>query len=72
MMGEVMNFSAAASPGSATRSKLDRKTVERNRRIHMKGLCLRLTSLVPPHYFNPSRVRKSFFPYIMHVYGILI
>ncbi|XP_017216185.1 transcription factor bHLH162 [Daucus carota subsp. sativus] len=55
MMGEVMNFSAAASPGSATRSKLDRKTVERNRRIHMKGLCLRLTSLVPPHYFNPSR-----------------
>ncbi|XP_017240842.1 transcription factor bHLH168 isoform X2 [Daucus carota subsp. sativus] len=61
MKGEVMTFSAAAasSPGSATRNKLDRKTVERNRRIHMKGLCLCLTSLVPPHYFSPSRVKKQ-------------
>ncbi|KAK1398373.1 Basic helix-loop-helix transcription factor [Heracleum sosnowskyi] len=46
---------AASSPGSANGNKLDRKTVERNRRMHMKGLCLRLTSLVPPHYFEPSK-----------------
>ncbi|PQQ02911.1 uncharacterized protein Pyn_11801 [Prunus yedoensis var. nudiflora] len=31
-------------------SKLDRKTVERNRRIHMKGLCFKLASLVPPQH----------------------
>lgn len=74
-MGKMMNMSAASSsPGSGNGNKLDRKTVERNRRIHMKGLCLRLTSLVPPHYFNPSRV-LSLFPLIsalhntsMHVY----
>ncbi|KAG6633099.1 hypothetical protein I3843_12G025300 [Carya illinoinensis] len=36
-------------------SKLDRKTVERNRRIHMKGLCFKLASLIPPHHFKPSR-----------------
>lgn len=62
-MGEMMNMSAASSPSSGNRNKLDRKTVERNRRIHMKGLCLRLTSLVPPHYFKPSRVHL-FFPLI--------
>ncbi|KAG2675829.1 hypothetical protein I3843_12G025200 [Carya illinoinensis] len=36
-------------------SKLDRKTVERNRRIHMKGLCFKLASLIPAHHFKPSR-----------------
>ncbi|KAI4326702.1 hypothetical protein MLD38_031989 [Melastoma candidum] len=30
--------------------KPDRKTVERNRRIHMKGLCFKLSSLIPPHH----------------------
>ncbi|XP_052520160.1 LOW QUALITY PROTEIN: uncharacterized protein LOC128071316 [Budorcas taxicolor] len=37
--------------------KLDRKTVERNRnrRIHMKTLCLRLTSLIPRQHFKPSK-----------------
>ncbi|CAK9169365.1 unnamed protein product [Ilex paraguariensis] len=35
--------------------KLDRKTIERNRRIHMKSLCFKLTSLVPPHHFKPSK-----------------
>ncbi|KAH7528482.1 transcription factor bHLH162 [Ziziphus jujuba] len=35
--------------------KLDRKTVERNRRIHMKGLCFKLASLIPPHHFKPSK-----------------
>ncbi|KAF9671556.1 hypothetical protein SADUNF_Sadunf12G0059800 [Salix dunnii] len=41
-------------------SRLDRKTVERNRRIHMKGLCLKLASLLPPHVFNPSKVKVVF------------
>ncbi|XP_040986520.1 transcription factor bHLH162-like [Juglans microcarpa x Juglans regia] len=37
-------------------TKPDRKTVERNRRIRMKGLCFKLASLIPDlHYINPSR-----------------
>ncbi|XP_020230334.1 transcription factor bHLH162 [Cajanus cajan] len=35
-------------------SKLDRKTIERNRRIQMKSLCLQLASLVPPNH-KPSK-----------------
>ncbi|PSR95866.1 Transcription factor bHLH36 like [Actinidia chinensis var. chinensis] len=35
--------------------KLDRKTVEKNRRMIMKGLCSKLISLVPPHHFKPSK-----------------
>ncbi|KAM7479917.1 hypothetical protein LguiA_028130 [Lonicera macranthoides] len=35
--------------------KLDRKMVERNRRIQMKGLCFKLTSLIPSHHFKPSK-----------------
>nr|QFU85211.1 bHLH10 [Diospyros kaki] len=35
--------------------KLDRKVVERNRRIHMKGLCFKLSSLLPPHHFKPTK-----------------
>ncbi|KAL6010994.1 hypothetical protein ACLOJK_001438 [Asimina triloba] len=31
-------------------SKLERKTVERNRRMHMKSLCFKLASLIPSHY----------------------
>ncbi|URD87227.1 Polypeptide deformylase [Musa troglodytarum] len=33
--------------GSGGADKLERKTVEKNRRIHMKNLCVKLTSLVP-------------------------
>ncbi|GMP33687.1 hypothetical protein CsSME_00006896 [Camellia sinensis var. sinensis] len=40
---------------SSSPEKLDRKLVERNRRIHMKGLCFKLTSLIPPHHFRPSK-----------------
>ncbi|XP_015693762.1 transcription factor bHLH168-like [Oryza brachyantha] len=29
-------------------SKMERKDVEKNRRLHMKGLCLKLSSLIPP------------------------
>nr|GMC48291.1 transcription factor bHLH162-like [Ipomoea batatas] len=36
--------------------KPDRKTVERKRRIHMKYLCGKLVSLIPPHHFYPSKV----------------
>ncbi|XP_027169385.1 transcription factor bHLH162-like [Coffea eugenioides] len=36
-------------------TKIDRKTVERNRRIRMKGLIHELTSLVPPQHFVPSK-----------------
>ncbi|GFZ07809.1 hypothetical protein Acr_19g0007460 [Actinidia rufa] len=35
--------------------KLDRKTVEKNRRMIMKDLRFKLTSLVPPHHFKPSK-----------------
>ncbi|XP_077242542.1 transcription factor bHLH162-like [Tasmannia lanceolata] len=31
-------------------SKLERKTVERNRRIHMKSLCFKLAALIPNRY----------------------
>ena len=50
-------------------SKMERKDVEKNRRLHMKGLCLKLSSLVPPtsthhirHYpsnSNPSPSNNS-------------
>ncbi|KAJ6760673.1 TRANSCRIPTION FACTOR BHLH162 [Salix purpurea] len=36
-------------------SKLDRKTVERNRRVHMKDLCFKLASMVPHHFSKPSK-----------------
>ncbi|XP_062116303.1 transcription factor bHLH162-like [Humulus lupulus] len=38
------------STSETTASKLDRRTVEKNRRIHMKGLCFKLASLVPSHH----------------------
>ncbi|GMN45867.1 hypothetical protein TIFTF001_015064 [Ficus carica] len=34
-------------------AKPDRKTIEKNRRIHMKGLCFKLASLVPHHHSSP-------------------
>ncbi|KAL6177455.1 hypothetical protein ACLB2K_048981 [Fragaria x ananassa] len=43
---------------SETSSKLDRKTVERNRRIQMKGLCFKLASMVPPQYFKSSKSKE--------------
>ncbi|KDP31114.1 hypothetical protein JCGZ_11490 [Jatropha curcas] len=32
--------------------KLDRKTVEKNRRIHMKALCFKLASVIPSQHFK--------------------
>ncbi|GAB4845649.1 hypothetical protein Ancab_039050 [Ancistrocladus abbreviatus] len=58
-----MERSGSKLPGaggsSASSAKLDRKTVERNRRIQMKGLCFGLTSLIPPHHFKPSKEMLS-------------
>ncbi|KAL9326498.1 hypothetical protein ACSQ67_007143 [Phaseolus vulgaris] len=36
-------------------SKLDRKTIERNRRIHMKGLCFKLVSIIPSKDLKPTK-----------------
>ncbi|KAL2321851.1 hypothetical protein Fmac_026230 [Flemingia macrophylla] len=36
-------------------SKLDRKTIERNRRIHMKTLCFKLVSTIPSKYLKPTK-----------------
>ncbi|KAI9174762.1 hypothetical protein LWI28_022398 [Acer negundo] len=36
-------------------SKLDRKTIERNRRNHMKSLCFKLASIIPSHNFKTSK-----------------
>ncbi|GJN37715.1 hypothetical protein PR202_gb26696 [Eleusine coracana subsp. coracana] len=51
----ISGGSAAAAGGGTTHSsgggggcKLERKDVEKNRRLHMKGLCLKLSSLIPP------------------------
>ncbi|KAK6924861.1 Myc-type, basic helix-loop-helix (bHLH) domain [Dillenia turbinata] len=43
------------SNNTYSNTKLDRKIVERNRRIQMKGLCSQLASLVPSHYFKTSK-----------------
>ncbi|KAG5536848.1 hypothetical protein RHGRI_024323 [Rhododendron griersonianum] len=40
---------------NAGHEKLDRKIVERNRRIYMKDLCFKLTSLIPSHHLNSSQ-----------------
>ncbi|KAH7856342.1 hypothetical protein Vadar_000328 [Vaccinium darrowii] len=55
----MKNSKSNTPTSSNSPEKLDRKTVERNRRIHMKGLCLKLTSLVPPHHFQPSKEMLS-------------
>ncbi|XP_019152553.1 PREDICTED: transcription factor bHLH100-like [Ipomoea nil] len=39
--------------------KLDRKTVERNRRIHMKNLCGKLVSLIPPQHRQPAAASRE-------------
>ncbi|XP_020227946.1 transcription factor bHLH168 [Cajanus cajan] len=36
-------------------SKLDRKTIEKNRRIHMKALCFKLVSTIPSKYLKPTK-----------------
>ncbi|XP_072981006.1 transcription factor bHLH162-like [Typha angustifolia] len=36
-------------------AKVERKTVEKNRRIHMKSLCLKLSSLIPKDHYTSSK-----------------
>ncbi|KAI3472779.1 hypothetical protein Pfo_031094 [Paulownia fortunei] len=40
---------------SSSGNKLERKTIEKNRRIRMKGLCYKLVSLIPADHFNPPK-----------------
>ncbi|GAV75221.1 HLH domain-containing protein [Cephalotus follicularis] len=40
---------------SSSSLKIDRKTVERNRRNRMKGLCFNLASLIPPQHFKDAK-----------------
>ncbi|XP_022735688.1 transcription factor bHLH162-like [Durio zibethinus] len=47
------------SHGGDSTSKPDRKTIERNRRIHMNTLCFGLASLIPHHYFKTSKENVS-------------
>ncbi|XP_031120661.1 transcription factor bHLH168-like isoform X2 [Ipomoea triloba] len=56
MMEEKMRI--ISSTGGVS-EKPDRKTVERKRRIHMKYLCGKLVSLIPPHHFYPSKESVS-------------
>uniref|UniRef100_A0A0E0JD66 BHLH domain-containing protein n=1 Tax=Oryza punctata TaxID=4537 RepID=A0A0E0JD66_ORYPU len=51
---------------SSSSSKMERKDVEKNRRLHMKGLCLKLSSLIPSatarrhhHYSSSSSSTKE-------------
>jgi len=41
---------------SSEKSKLDRKMVEKNRRMQMKSLCFKLSSLIPANHFRGTRV----------------
>ncbi|GMH01291.1 hypothetical protein Nepgr_003130 [Nepenthes gracilis] len=50
-----MKRERGGAAGSSSSAKLDRKTVERNRRLYMKGLCCKLTSLIPSHHFKPTK-----------------
>lgn len=40
---------------SSEKSKLDRKMVEKNRRMQMKSLCFKLSSLIPANHFRGTR-----------------
>ncbi|KAK7291638.1 hypothetical protein RIF29_06945 [Crotalaria pallida] len=49
---EKTNTNTSDSP------KLDRKTMERNRRIHMKALCFKLVSSIPFNYIQLTKQQK--------------
>ncbi|KAK4427148.1 Transcription factor [Sesamum alatum] len=49
-----------AGEGSSGRScKLERKTIEKNRRVRMKNLCCKLVSLIPDHHFKQPKESLS-------------
>ncbi|XP_022859626.1 transcription factor bHLH162-like [Olea europaea var. sylvestris] len=41
--------------GGSIVNKMDRKTIEKNRRIVMKDLCFKLNSLIPSQHFKPAK-----------------
>ncbi|KAL2515832.1 basic helix-loop-helix (bHLH) DNA-binding superfamily protein [Forsythia ovata] len=45
--------------GGSSVNKMDRKTIERNRRILMKDLCFKLTSLIPPQHSKAAKEHLS-------------
>ncbi|RCV24292.1 hypothetical protein SETIT_5G073000v2 [Setaria italica] len=47
------------SSGGGGGCKLERKDVEKNRRLHMKGLCLKLSSLIPPAARHASLLSEA-------------
>nr|CAB3476591.1 unnamed protein product [Digitaria exilis] len=48
-----------SSGGGGGGCKLERKDVEKNRRLHMKGLCLKLSSLIPPAARHASLLSEA-------------
>jgi hypothetical protein len=55
--GEGANTHSSGGGGGGC--KLERKDVEKNRRLHMKGLCLKLSSLIPPAARHASLVSEA-------------
>jgi hypothetical protein len=56
--GEGANTHSSGGGGGGG-CKLERKDVEKNRRLHMKGLCLKLSSLIPPAARHASLVSEA-------------
>ncbi|KAI3884941.1 hypothetical protein MKX03_037877 [Papaver bracteatum] len=44
----MKNSSKCDSSSTSAEAAIDRKTIEKNRRSHMKALCFKLVSLIPP------------------------
>ncbi|XP_057772712.1 transcription factor bHLH162-like [Salvia miltiorrhiza] len=45
--------------GKSVANKIERKIIEKNRRIRMKGLCFKLVSLIPDHIFKTAKEFSS-------------
>ncbi|KAH6781501.1 hypothetical protein C2S52_001768 [Perilla frutescens var. hirtella] len=45
--------------GKRVENKIERKTIEKDRRIRMKGLCFKLVSLIPDHHFKATKALLS-------------
>ncbi|CAD6203892.1 unnamed protein product [Miscanthus lutarioriparius] len=48
-------MAAAAPAATTTTTAMERKEIERNRRLHMKSLCLKLASLIPKEHCSNSK-----------------
>lgn len=47
------------SSGVGAAAKMERKMVEKNRRMHMKRLCFKLSSLIPREHITTSKVAHT-------------